>query len=77
MERSQRSSTRNPQDPAHAINCVAESMVSIARQIKTRESSALTLQYPKSQDEIFEEMVVKMIVKIPESEEKYLWKRLI
>ena len=68
------SGNKSAQDPAHAINRVAESMESIVGQLNSRESSASTLQHPKSEDEIFGEMVIKMIAKIPESEEKYLLK---
>ena len=50
------------------------SMECIVVQLKTRESSASTLQHPKSEDKIFGEMVIKMIPKIPESEERYLLK---
>ena len=49
-------------------------MESIAGQLNSRESSALKLQHPKSEDEIFGEMAIKMIAKISESEEKYLLK---
>ena len=68
------SGNKSAQDPARAINRVAESMESIVGQLNSRESSASTLQHPKSEDEIFGEMVIKMIAKIPESEEKYLLK---
>ena len=68
------SGNKSARDPAHAINRVAESMESIVGQLNSRESSASTLQHPKSEDEIFGEMVIKMIAKIPESEEKYLLK---
>ena len=59
------SGNKSAQDPAHAINRVAESMESIAGQLNSRESSALILQHPKSEDEIFGEMAIKMIAKIP------------
>ena len=49
-------------------------MESIVGQLNSRESSASTLQHPKSEDEIFGKMVIKMIAKIPESEEMYLLK---
>ena len=65
---------KSGQDPAHARNRVVESMESIVGLFKTRESSASTLQHPKSEDEIFGEMVIKMIAKITVSEERYLLK---
>ena len=68
------SENKSAQYPASAINRVAESMESIVGQLNSRESSASTLKHPKSEDEIFGEMVIKMIAKIPESEEKYLLK---
>ena len=68
------SGNKSAQDLARAINRVAESMESIVGQLNSRESSASTLQHPKSEDEIFGEMVIKMIAKIPELEEKYLLK---
>ena len=71
------SGNKSAQDPARAINRVAESMESIVGQLNSRENSASTPQHPKSEDEIFGEMVIKMIAKIPESEEKYLLKLLI
>ena len=65
---------KSGQDPAHARNRVVESMESIVGLFKTRESSASTLQHPKSENEIFGEMVIKMIAKITVSEERYLLK---
>ena len=70
----QASGNKSAQDPARAIDRVAESMESIVGQLNSRESSASRLQHPKSEDEIFGEMVIKMIAKIPGSEEKYLLK---
>ena len=49
-------------------------MESIVDQLMTCKISASTLQDPKSEDEIFGEMIIELIAKIPESGEKYLLK---
>ena len=65
---------KSAQDPEDTINRVAESMESIVDQLMTCKISASTLQHPKSEDEIFGEMIIELIAKIPESGEKYLLK---
>ena len=64
------------QEKNNAINWVAESIESIADKISTRYESPLPLETTKSksEDEIFGEMTVKMVSRIPECEEKYLLK---
>ena len=65
---------KSPQDSSHAVNRVAGSIESIVGQLTTRESSASTLQHPKSKDGIFGEMGIKIIAKILDPEVKYFLK---
>ena len=60
----------------NAINRVAESIQSIADKISTRNESPLPPETTKSksEDEIFGEMIFKMVSGVPECEEKYLLK---
>ena len=60
----------------NVINRVAESIESITDKISTRNQRPLPPETTKfkSEDEIFGEMIVKMVSGIPECEEKYLLK---
>ena len=58
------------------MNRVAECMESIADKIATQNKSPLSLETSrsKSEDEIFGEMILKMVIGVPECEKKYLLK---
>ena len=64
------------QEKNNAVDQVAESIESISNNISTRKENPLSPETSKSksEDEIFEEMTVKMVSGIPECEEKYLLK---
>ena len=64
------------QEKNNAINRVAESIESIADKISAQNESLLPPETTKSksEDEIFGEMIFKMVSGVPECEEKYLLK---